>query len=539
MSNHPRGMYFHKKEFSTKKNEFESIKHLIPSPILENDQDTISCYWYAVKLAFKNTHIPEPNSGFVSSFIDAAFNDDIFMWDTAFMTFYCNLLHPYIPGIQSLDNFYVKQFDDGEIPREMIRKTGEDYPKWVNHDCHPLHSFFHNDYGYRRIKQVNVVNYENMFKPSLGRSVEEIPYLTLDNLNHPIMAWAEWESYIHTGDLSRLQQVIEPLYHYYLSLYTHIRHASHLYVTDWASMDNSPRNAYLGCAVDTSSEMVLFANHLIEMMCEVENKAHSSQTDYSSRIQFLKESSELTKHAIQSLLWNDRTKFYYDLSKEYQLAPVKTVAAYWTLLSDVATQDQVKHLVDYLNDEKTFKRVHRIPVLAADEEGYNPRGGYWRGAVWAPTNTMVLSGLKKKGYHELAREIALNHLGNIVEVYKKTNTIWECYPADEVSSGDSDKRDLVGWSGLGPILYLIEYRIGLTADSRTNTVTWRIEEGNETTGCNNYWFFNKSANFLQTQQDNKLTIKVDSKDSFNLDIIYKKKTHHYQVKENVIIHIGE
>ena len=188
MSLYPRGMYFHKKEFYIKKMIFESIKNLIPSPILENDPDTISCYWYAVKLAFKNTHIPEQNSGFVSSFIDAAFNDDIFMWDTAFMTFYCNLMQPYIPGIQSLDNFYFKQFDDGEIIREMIRKTGEDYPKWVNHDRHPLHSFFHNDYGYRRIKQVNAASYENMFKPSLGRSVEQIPYLTLDNLNHPIMA---------------------------------------------------------------------------------------------------------------------------------------------------------------------------------------------------------------------------------------------------------------------------------------------------------------------------------------------------------------
>jgi hypothetical protein len=79
MSLYPRGVYFHKKEFSIQRNDFESIKNLIPSPILESDPDTISCYWYAVKLEFKNTHIPEQNSGVVSSFIDAAFNNDIFM----------------------------------------------------------------------------------------------------------------------------------------------------------------------------------------------------------------------------------------------------------------------------------------------------------------------------------------------------------------------------------------------------------------------------------------------------------------------------
>ena len=33
-------------------------------------------------------------------------------------------------------------------------------------------------------------------------------------------------------------------------------------MTDWASMDNSPRNPHLargGCAVDTSSQMAMFA----------------------------------------------------------------------------------------------------------------------------------------------------------------------------------------------------------------------------------------------------------------------------------------
>ncbi len=65
-----------------------------------------------------------PGSGFVSPFIDAAFNQNIFLWDTCFMTMFCNYAHPYVPGICSLDNFYAKQHADGEICREINRTTG-------------------------------------------------------------------------------------------------------------------------------------------------------------------------------------------------------------------------------------------------------------------------------------------------------------------------------------------------------------------------------------------------------------------------------
>ena len=46
------------------------------------------------------------------------------------------------------------------------------------------------------------------------------------------------------------------------ALLGYLRQGNGLYVTDWASMDNSPRNAFLangGTAVDTSCQMAMFA----------------------------------------------------------------------------------------------------------------------------------------------------------------------------------------------------------------------------------------------------------------------------------------
>ena len=102
-----------------------------------------------------------------------------------------------------------------------------------------------------------------------------------------------------------------------------------------------------------------------------------------------------------------------------------------------------------------------MPTLAADEPGYDPAGGYWRGAVWAPTDTMVIRGLENYGYFDLAREIALEHLDRVAEVFHQTGTIWENYAPDSVHQGKPAKGDFVGWSGIGPILYLLEYAIGL------------------------------------------------------------------------------
>ena len=105
---------------------------------------------------------------------------------------------------------------------------------------------------------------------------------------------------------------MEPLFQYFKALWTHIRHANHLYVTDWASMDNSPRNKYLGCAVDTSCEMVLFAEMLLKIMDELQRAGRIEQQVYTKRRAFLKTTARLTKDAINNLMWDEDLGFYFD-----------------------------------------------------------------------------------------------------------------------------------------------------------------------------------------------------------------------------------
>ena len=73
-----RGHLFDKKSYTPKPlPKFEEMRSQLPSPVLEENPVLVRLYWKAWELAFRNFHEPSPESGFVSQFIDAAFNDNI------------------------------------------------------------------------------------------------------------------------------------------------------------------------------------------------------------------------------------------------------------------------------------------------------------------------------------------------------------------------------------------------------------------------------------------------------------------------------
>ena len=495
------GMYFTGgPHMSSPLPRFETARNLLPAPIYDDDPELVPTYWKAWELAFRHFHQPAPGSKFISQFIDAAFNDNIFLWDTAFMTMFCNVAHGVVPGISSLDNFYVKQHETGEICREINRTTGVDFEPWINKERKPLFSRWGFNTGARPV----IIRFT-------GREVSEPPpMLTLDALDNPVLSWAELESFSYTGDTARLRLVREPLVHYYRALRKYLQQGNGLYVTDWASMDNSPRNPPLsggGVGVDISSQMVLFARHLAII---------DSLTGNGDRPMWERDADSLAAQINRSM-WDPNRRFYFDCSPSGDRIHVKTIAAFWTLLAGVAGNDQAAALAAELRDPKTFARVHPVPSCAADEPGFVSWGGYWRGAVWPSTNTMVIRGLQRYGYTDLAREIAMKHLHAVAEVYENTGTIWENYAPDSVAPGrhvnrDPVVRDMVGWSGIGPILYFLEFAVGLKPDAASNTLRWEICT-RQRSGCERFRFNGHMVSLLATPLPGgkrvHLTIKSD------------------------------
>lgn len=435
-----RGTYFSKKSYGEVGKPlptFEACRNDLPSPILQKDTAWVSMYWKCWELAFQHLRKVRTGSPFVSDYIDEAFNDNIFQWDTIFMIMFARYANSIFPAIRSLDNFYCRQHTSGYICREISEVTGEDFV------------------------------YE-------GRK---------NTINPPLFSWAEVESFEVTGDKSRFGAVLQVLDKYVDWLnhdgdlvtansenWEHFgRRAAgskhHLYWNTGlgSGMDNTPRGG--NGWVDMSCQMVIQYNNLAHMCDEL---------GMADRATVYRLQSKEIADRINHWCWNETDGYYYDVDKNGAQLKWKTAGTFWPLLAGIASKAQAHRLVQNLRDPKTFWRPVVVPTLAADQKGYDPKGGYWLGGVWAPTNYMIVKGLEAYGYENFASEVTEKYLSAMAKVFEKTGTVWENYAPESFSPGKPAKGDFVGWSGCGPIALLIENVLGFRCDGVDNRLTWHL-----------------------------------------------------------------
>ena len=409
---------------------FGDSKENIPYISWEGHELAVDCYWKTWELAFSNLRTPSKENGFVSNYIDTAFNDNLFMWDSVFITLFARYADRAFNFQRTLDNLYCKQHRNGFICREIREIDGS--------DC-----------------------FSNYDPSGTGPNV---------------MPWSEWEYFLCHGDKERLARVFPTLLAYYRWFRLHRTWPDGTY---WATglssgMDNQPRippefspEHFHGhySWIDTCLQEIFAAGLLIRMADVLER---------TGEVEDLKREAAALSETINAKFWNESTGFYFDRRPDGTLSDVKTIGAYWALLAGIVPPNRLSVFVSHLSNQKEFNRPHSIPTLSADHPSYQNDGGYWLGGVWAPTNYMVLRGLTRAGEDKLAHIIAMNHLENVVAVYGKTGTLWENYSPEAAAPGKPAKADFVGWTGLVPVAVLLEYVFGLRPDFPSGKLLWDI-----------------------------------------------------------------
>lgn len=409
---------------------FSENRDRLPLPVWDGHSDTVECYLHTVEKAFDNFKSPDPSSGLVSPFIDTAFNGNLFMWDSAFNVMYGRYFSKVANFQVTLDNFYANQHSDGFICREIS-------------ETEPGERFSRDDPG------------------STGPN---------------IMALAEWQYYCSTGDKERLKRVFDPLCGYYKWFMDNRSWQDGSYFSCGLAcgMDNQPRQSEgydpmvshgFMSWIDTCAQQYMSADILLKMARELERDAETS---------WIKEDLDRLYSIVNKKMWSEKDSFYYDTRRDGSHSGVKTVGAYWTLIAGLVPNDRADRFISHLDNEEEFKRAHRVPALSADDPNYAPDGGYFCGGVWPQTNYMILMGLSRYGYEQLAYEIAVNHVHNVTEVYKKTGNVYENYAPEFELPGNPAKAGYVGWAGLAPISVLFEYVFGIRIDAQNHTVEWNV-----------------------------------------------------------------
>lgn len=408
---------------------FAEARRILPAPFWQGHEREVEMYWHAWKIAVGNIRQPQEGSGFVSPYLDIAYNGNIFMWDASFMMMFARYGHRYFPFQRTLDNFYAKQHPDGFICRE-IRADGS--------DC-----------------------FERYDPTSTGPN---------------LLPWTELMYYRQFGDIDRLHRVFPALCAYAKWWRMNRTWPDGTYWSSgWGTgMDNMPRVPAGYNPIFSHGHMVWLDTNLQQLLVDASLLQIGFYIERWQEIEELEDEMKQLGSYINCHLWNKETSFLHDRYADGSLCETKGIGAYWALHTDVLSDERLELLAAHLRDTAEFCRPHRVPSLSADHPKYNPLGRYWQGGVWPGANYMVIDGLHRKGFRDLAREIAENHYAAVFEVWKRTGTFWEYYAPERIEPGFMARKDFVGWTGLPPIALFIEYILGIKSDFSEGRIEWDI-----------------------------------------------------------------
>ncbi|WP_419936480.1 MGH1-like glycoside hydrolase domain-containing protein [Candidatus Palauibacter sp.] len=108
--------------------------------------------------------------------------------------------------------------------------------------------------------------------------------------------------------------------------------------------------------------------------------------------------------AMNRVLWSDAAGLYLD---ELPAGHSPRVAAsnFLPLIAGVPSARRARRMVGVLRDPARFWGKWVLPTISRDDPAFDDQQ-YWRGSIWPPMNYLVLQGLRRYRFDELASELA-------------------------------------------------------------------------------------------------------------------------------------
>ncbi len=174
---------------------------------------------------------------------------------------------------------------------------------------------------------------------------------------------------------------------------------------------------------------------------------------------------------IRSLCWDEKEGFYFERNfAQGRLLPEWSLCAYWTMWAGVATAEQAARLVGNL---RRFR--HGGGLTFTDRIYPSPYPEFpllqWSFPYcWPPTMVMVVDALNAYGFHAEAAEVGAAYLGEVIQQYRATGSLWEKYiPVPGLTEKSAERYENVafhGWSSAS--VAVIGRSIGLERKEETH-----------------------------------------------------------------------
>ena len=109
--------------------------------------------------------------------------------------------------------------------------------------------------------------------------------------------------------------------------------------------------------------------------------------------------------AMNRVLWSEDAGLYLDELPGDRHSPRVAASNFLPLIAGVSSARRARRMVDVLRDPDRFWGEWVLPTISRDDPAFDDQQ-YWQGSIWPPMNYLVLQGLRRYGFDELASELA-------------------------------------------------------------------------------------------------------------------------------------
>lgn len=110
----------------------------------------------------------------------------------------------------------------------------------------------------------------------------------------------------------------------------------------------------------------------------------------------------MARHMID-VAWDAESGFFWARHNGSRV-DVRTPFSLFPLITGQMPPEISDRLVAHLTDERQFWSRYPVPTVAMDDPKYDPQE-MWRGPTWVNVNYLLIEGLQRSGYLDLAREL--------------------------------------------------------------------------------------------------------------------------------------
>ena len=216
----------------------------------------------------------------------------------------------------------------------------------------------------------------------------------------PLLAWSAWKLYEKDGDREFLNEIYEPIVRCNRWWYEKsdldgngLCEYGHPFSS---GLDDSPLwdegmpvespdlNTYLYLQQEALARIAT-------VLGEKDDAQAWQQEAYATAQRMLKSS------------WDEESGFFWAKRNGVRVN-VRTPFSLFPLLTGQLPPEVSARLVAHLTDEQQFWPRYPVPTVAMNDPKYNP-SQMWRGPTWVNVNYLLIEGLQRSGYPDLAREL--------------------------------------------------------------------------------------------------------------------------------------